>query len=62
MGGGIQAGIQFMDGNTAGGLKTSLFTLGSVAPGYFPSNSLGGEILKQNIGLKVTGAGRLLNQ
>jgi len=62
MGGGIQAGLQFMDGNTAGGLKTSLFTLGSVAPTYIPSSSLGGEILKQGMGLKVTGAGKLLNE
>jgi hypothetical protein len=51
-----------LDGNTAGGLKTSLFTLGSVAPTYIPSSSLGGEILKQGMGLKVTGAGKLLNE
>lgn len=59
-GGGIQAGLHFMDGNNGAGARTLLFTAGSAGATALPGKGLGYEILRQNLGLKISGANRLI--
>jgi RHS repeat-associated protein len=59
-GGGIQAGLHFMDGNNGAGAKTLLFTAGSAGATALPGKGLGYEVLRQNLGLKISGANRLI--
>lgn len=63
-GGGIQAGLQFADGNVSGGLGTASMSGLSLTPGsrLIPSKTLGHHILNQGASLKVSGINRLLNE
>lgn len=61
VGGGIQAGLHFMDGNNGAGARTLLFTAGSAGATALPGKGLGYEVLRQNLGLKISGANRLIN-
>ena len=63
-GGGIQAGLQFADGNVSGGLGTASMSALSLIPGsrLIPSKTLGHHILNQGASLKISGINRLLNE
>ncbi len=60
VGGGIEAGLHLADGNYGESAATLSFTAANrFAPGLIKTKGLGGQILRQNVGLKIGGINRL---